>query len=239
MIVSRKLWTGALVAAAMTIGSVASAAFVDDWSVAFNEVWIGVQSGVAQGDGGAGTDGPFTAFNSGVGYFDADRTATLTFLDTYDAGSASLTVDTSVNALQYVQAGLPPAGMPANIHLLYEFGSYNMAAEWSAFEFSVNTDNGSDPFVVDFVVHSGGASTSSFVTVPGTGGMTDFQLSFSTFGNLAVFESVDQIEISFSAPALGGLDISLTQLAVVPVPPAAGLILLGMVGVSLRRKFMK
>jgi hypothetical protein len=257
MRMGRKLWTGALIAVAMTVGSVANAAFIDDWTVAFGDSpndFIGVNNTVALGGAMGGTTfvneswntslggNPVAAYS--IGDFGANRRATLVY------GQASATGVVSHLSVR----GVPPFGPslaltqgpgsnsvePVTVTMSYDFdisGALTGANlnQWSAFAFSAQTQ---DPTAFDMVwtvTDDLGGTDTADLTITGNG---DYQLSFLSFGGVD-FGRVANITFSFSPPVGLNFDMSLQRVAVVPVPPAAGLILLGMVGMGLRRRFVR
>jgi hypothetical protein len=260
MIVSRKLWTGALVAAAMTVGSVASAAAIDDFTDAFTEGWIGVQYNMGSGQSSQGTESPagsgiYTTTNSGVGFFDATRMASIDVSNVASDQSATLEINSTGLATDHS----PFQGEQVSFWLDYfDFGGTGAGvadlSNWSAFQFSVLQAD--LPFSPPDFFPATWTVTDTFGNVVEGGAEIagvappNVDLYQTSFGSMNLTNGVDffwdqvaniqfRVDNFDSNGTQFALDMTLGHLAVVPVPPAAGLILLGMVGVSLRRKFMK
>jgi hypothetical protein len=237
MKLSGKIWTGALMAAAMTIGSAANAAFIDDWQVAFGGPgYIGTFLGNQVGGGPlVFTD---TSAAGAVGSFGATRTSTLTYSAAIGAGQNSfLSVNTGSSELNLTQS--VGQGVPVSVNLAYVFASGANLSDWSAFNFAVDVDQiAAAPLVLNWEVTQGATTANSSINVAGGG---NFNLSFASFGGIDFANGlIDEVVISFATPiGFVGLDVGLSTISVVPVPPAAGLILLGMVGMGLRKQMRK
>jgi hypothetical protein len=245
MKLGRKLWTGALAGIFMTVGSVASAsAVLDDFSVAFNNGYIGTSMGAT----GGATGDPLVfedVSTVGIGFFDARRTATLTYANALATDEDSLLrVTPGTNNLRFENT----SGQEEQVDFLLRYDDFGFSGGggntidltlWAAFQFEVvSTNDFTTPpsLPATWTVYDGaGQSASIAVDGPGL-----YQVSFANFGGIAL-DQVTAIEFGFSNSdgneIFNNLDIRFGQLSVVPVPPAAGLVLLGMVGLGLRRKF--
>jgi hypothetical protein len=251
-----KLWTGALVAVAMTIGSIASAATVlDDFSVAFTDgaghPFIGVSGEV---NGGA-TANPlvFQDISSvGVGSFDARRTATLTHAGPIELDEeSSLRITPATNALRFENS----SGQNLEVDFLLTYDDFGFSSgggqtldlsTWNTFQFSVVSTNvfTTPPSLpVTFTVFDV-AGFSSSVHITGVG---SYEKPFSSFGGVDLTQ-VSRIDFGFSntdgSNIFGNLDIRFSPVgldggAVIPLPSSAGLILLGMVGLGFRRLYLR
>jgi hypothetical protein len=236
----RKLWCGALAAVAMTIGSVANAAFIDDWQVAFGPPgYIGTFLGNHQG--GGPTVFTDTSAAGAVGSFGATRTSTLTYSAAIEPGQNSfLSVNTAQSELNLTQS--VGQGIPISVDLNYVFAAGADFSSWSAFDFSVTVDQiEMDPFVLNWEVTQGATTSIGAVDISGGG---NFNLSFASFGGIDFANGlIDEVVISFTTPVgFVGLDVGLSSIspvAVIPLPPAAGLILLGMIGMGLHTQMRK
>lgn len=248
MKMGRKLWTGALVAVAMTVGSVAGAATIDDFSIGFTDVFLGQRevNDVIERRNETPTTNVFEVSQSGIGFFGADRTATLNFHGNLGANDETF-LRIFGGQLRF-EAGANDPQVGADFVLRYDnFGANATAGEinlldyGTAFEFSVVSTNDFTlpPSIPATITVWNGVSESASVNVNQVG---DYLISFNSFAGID-FTSVTQIDFAFSntdgSDIFTNFDISFGQLAVVPVPPAAGLILLGMVGFGLRRQFAK
>jgi hypothetical protein len=245
-----KLITGALVAVAMTTGGIASAATVlDDFTVAFSDAsgdhFIGVSGEV---NGGA-TGNPLVfqdVSTVGVGSFDARRTATLTHAGPIELDEeSSLRITPATTALRFENS----SGQNQEVSFLLTYDDFGFSSgggqtadlsAWHAFEFSViSTNDFTTPptLPATFTVFDN-AGVSSTININGVG---DYGMSFANFGGVD-FTQISRIDFGFSnfdgTDIFGNLDIRFSPIGVViPLPPAAGLILLGMVGLGLHRQF--
>jgi hypothetical protein len=234
---SRSIRNGFLVTIAIVIGSVANAAFVDDWQVAFGPPgYIGTFLGTQQG--GGRTVFTDTSAAGVVGDFGATRTTTLTYSAPIGAGHNSfLSVNTFARELNLTQS--VGQGVPVSVDISYAFAGGADLSNWTAFNFSVAVDQAdASPFAMNWEITQGATTANESIDISGGG---NFSLSFANFGGIDFANGlIDEVVISFATPAgFVGLDVGLSSVSVIPVPPAAGLILLGMIGMGLRTHFRR
>jgi hypothetical protein len=110
---------------------------------------------------------------------------------------------------------------------------------------------GSGPFDLTMQFYDGGASASGEIDFLNVVGPGLFAVDREDVVGSVAWDNIVNIQfilippvglqgsIDFRMNSWGGIIASASDPAVIPVPPAAGLILLGMIGIGLRRKFAK